>query len=199
MMEKVFVLASNNAHKLEEFRAIFGRLDLLVLSQREAGVSVEPEENGTSFAENAMIKARAVYDLCKQPTVADDSGLCVDALNGAPGIFSARYGGKNSDAERRALLLENMKDIPKARRGAHFTSAIACIIDDQTSFVVQGHVFGTIDTRETGENGFGYDSLFLPEHCGGKSFAMLSPAQKNKISHRARALEAFAREYKNLL
>ena len=107
-MNKTFVLASNNAHKLREFQEIFSTLGLEVISLKQAGVDVDPEENGTTFAENAMIKARAVYDLCKMPTVSDDSGLCVDYLGGEPGVYSARYGGQPNDASRRAYLFKKI-------------------------------------------------------------------------------------------
>ncbi len=189
---KTFVLASNNEHKLAEFRRIFERIGLTVLSQKEAGVAADPEENGTTFAENAMIKARAVFDLCKLPTVADDSGLCVDALDGAPGIYSARFGGFEKDEDHRRLLLEKMNGLPMERRTACFTTVIACVLPDGGAFTVEGKCPGRIALRESGENGFGYDSLFLPAGQDGKTFADLSPELKNSISHRARALTAFA-------
>ncbi len=189
-MNKTFVLASNNAHKLREFREIFDRLGFEVLSLKQAGISVDPDENGVTFAENAMIKAKAVYELCHLPTVADDSGLCVDALCGEPGVYSARYGDQPDDAARRLYLLNKLKDIKQ--REAHFTSAIACILDDQTQFVVEGYCYGTIAYEEAGENGFGYDCLFCPEGFDGKTFSEITAEQKNEISHRGRALENFA-------
>lgn len=192
MIGDTFVLASNNAHKLTEFRAIFKMLGLSVISAREANAAADPEENGATFAENAMIKARAIYDLCGLPTVADDSGLCVDALDGAPGIYSARFGGFSEDADHRKLLLEKMKNIPEKDRTAHFTSVIACILPDGGAFCVEGICPGRIAFEERGENGFGYDSLFLPDGEGGKTFAELPPSRKNTVSHRARALAAFA-------
>ena len=200
-MDKTFVLASNNAHKLREFRQIFDRLGLRVLSMAEAGVAVEPEENGKTFAENAMIKAKAVFELCHKPTVADDSGLCVDALDGAPGIYSARFGGRPTDESRRALLFEKLADIPAEKRGAHFVSAIACVMNEDEQFTVEGYCYGSIAFEEAGEGGFGYDCMFIPNDRGGKTFAELSPEDKNSISHRADALEKFAqkmeRDYDN--
>ena len=159
-MNNTFVLASNNAHKLREFKEIFALLGFEVLSLKEAGVEVDPDENGTTFAENAMIKARAVYDLCKLPTVADDSGLCVDALNGEPGVYSARYGNRPDDATRRQYLFERLEEVAAKDRNAHFTSAIACVMDDDTSFTVEGYCYGKIALAESGENGFGYDCMF---------------------------------------
>lgn len=197
-MNNKFVLASNNAHKLREFREIFADLGLEVMSLKEAGIEIDPDENGTTFAQNAMIKARAVYECCALPTVADDSGLSVDALNGEPGVYSARYGGRETDADRRALLFENLKDVPADKRGAHFTSAIACIIDDNTDFTVEGYCYGSIAFDEKGTNGFGYDCMFCPDEYDGLSFAELSPEQKNAISHRGRALAEFAAKIKSL-
>lgn len=197
-MNKKFVLASNNEHKLKEFRAIFSKLGLEVISLQQAGLSVDPEENGSTFAENAMIKAKAVYDLCKLPTVADDSGLAVDALQGEPGIYSARYGNKNNDAERRAYLLHNMKDVPEEQRTASFVSVIACIINDDISFTAEGRCYGKIAEQEQGDQGFGYDCIFCPDEYRNLSFSQITPEQKNAISHRGRALEKFAEKIKNL-
>ncbi len=197
-MNKTFVLASNNAHKLREFRQIFAQLGFEVLSLEEAGIAVDPDENGTTFAANAMIKADAVYQLCKLPTVADDSGLCVDALNGEPGVYSARYGDQPDDASRRAYLFEKMNSIPAGQRQAHFTSAIACILDDETSFTVEGYCHGHIAFEERGDNGFGYDCMFCPVEFDGKTFSELSADEKNKISHRGRALAEFTEKIKEL-
>lgn len=197
-MNNTFVLASNNAHKLREFREIFALLGLRVLSLKEAGVEVDPEENGVTFAENAMIKAKAVYDICKLPTVADDSGLCVDALNGEPGVYSARYGNQPDDAARRTYLFEKMKDVDTAHRTAHFTSAIACVLDDDCSFTVEGHCYGSIAFEERGDNGFGYDCMFCPDEFEGKTFSEISAQEKNSISHRGRALENFMKRIKEI-
>ncbi len=190
-MKKTFVLASNNEHKLREFREIFALLGFEVLSLKQAGVTVDPEENGDTFAENAMIKAEAVYDICKLPTVADDSGLCVCALNGEPGVYSARYGNRPDDASRREYLFENLAKAEGCDRSAYFTSAIACVLDEDTRFTVEGHCHGVIAEQEAGENGFGYDCMFCPDEFKGLTFAEISAEEKNKISHRGRALEAF--------
>ena len=197
-MDKTFVLASNNAHKLREFREIFSTLGLNVISLKEAGVEVDPDENGTTFAENAMIKARAVYEICRKPTVSDDSGLCVDALNGAPGVYSARYGNQPDDAARRAYLFKNMSAFKGEKRAAHFTSAIACVLNDETSFTVEGYCFGRIADSEAGEGGFGYDCMFCPNEYGGKTFSEITPDEKNAISHRGRALEKFVQKIREI-
>lgn len=184
-----FVIATNNAHKVEEFKKIFDRLGLELTTPKSLGIVCDPEENGESFRENAMIKARAFHEACGLPTVADDSGLSVDALGGEPGIYSARYGNKDSDSERMYYLLENMQG--KSDRSAHFVSAIACVLDSKNSFSVEGKCYGVLTEQPDGEGGFGYDPIFLPD---GKTetFAKMSAEDKNKISHRANALEAFA-------
>ena len=193
MMEERFVLASHNQAKLREMRQILGELGILVLSQQEAGVDVEPEETGTTFEENAVIKAVSVMEASGLPAVADDSGLAVDALGGAPGVYSARYGGGHdrSDAERNALLLKNMEH--EEQRGAKFVSVIAVAYPDGRILTARGEVRGEIAREERGENGFGYDPLFrLPD---GRHMAELSNEEKNAISHRGNAL----RELKRIL
>jgi len=189
VLRETFVIATNNAHKVEEFKKIFDRLGLSLVTPREFGISCDPDENGETFRENAMIKARAFYDICGLPTVADDSGLSVDALGGEPGIYSARYGNKVTDSERLYYLLGNMQG--KTDRNAHFVCAIACVLDSKNSFSVEGKCFGTLTDVPDGEGGFGYDPIFLPN---GKSetFAKMSAEEKNEISHRANALGAFA-------
>ena len=190
-----FIAATNNAHKLAEMRRILVRMGHTVLSQREAGVLLEPEETGTTFEENAAIKAQAICEACQKPTIADDSGLCVDALDGAPGVYSARYGHKSSDAERIAYLLENLKDVPAERRTAKFVCVITCLWPDDRRIVARGECPGQILFAPKGTGGFGYDPVFyLPELE--KTYAELAPEEKNAISHRARALQAFCRIYR---
>lgn len=191
------ILASNNEHKLQELRAILSQLGMDVISQREAGISVEPEENGNTFEENSYIKAKAVLDASGMATVADDSGLMVDALDGAPGVYSARYGGEQcrSDRERLNLLLENLRDVPTEKRTAKFVSVITMLTPDGKKIVARGECPGRILTEAHGENGFGYDPVFyLPER--GCTFAELPAEEKNRVSHRARALTAFVRQVK---
>ena len=189
------VLASQNPHKLTEMQKILGTLGMEVLLERDVGVNVEVEETGTTFAENSLLKAQAVFDATHLATVADDSGLMVDALGGAPGVYSARYGGRHTDAERIALLLENMKDVPDEQRTAQFVCAVTCLMPDGRKTAVQGVCPGVILRAPRGEGGFGYDPVFyLPEL--GKTFAELAGEEKNRISHRGRALREFCRVYR---
>ncbi|MBQ8606259.1 MAG: RdgB/HAM1 family non-canonical purine NTP pyrophosphatase [Clostridia bacterium] len=195
MAEKRFLIASNNAHKIEEFKKIFDLLGFELITPKMLGISCDPDENGSTFEENSLIKAREFFKLSGIPTVADDSGLCVDALNGEPGIYSARYGGMKDDTERLFFLLSNIKD--KKNRKAHFACAIACILDDKTEFTVRGNVYGTIIDAPKGECGFGYDPIFVPDGFD-NTFAEMSDTQKNEISHRAVALRLFSEKIKEL-
>ena len=183
-----FVLASNNAHKLEEFRAILSGSGVTVLSQREAGIAVDPEENGTTFEENSLIKARAACAASGLPAIADDSGLTVPALNGEPGIYSARYGGPGlTDEGRYRYLLERMRDVEDRR--AFFVSCISCVFPDGDELTVRGESAGRILTAPEGSGGFGYDPVFLSDDLG-KALGTATPEEKNGISHRGRALRA---------
>ena len=154
-MEKIIVAATGNAHKLKEIRAVLKGWE--IISQKEAGFHGEVEETGETFLENALIKARAVAGATGYPALADDSGLCVDALGGAPGVYSARYSGGGS-AENRALLLKNLQG--KNPHSAHFTCAVALVYPEGKTFTAEGQTHGEILEEERGENGFGYDSLF---------------------------------------
>ena len=186
-----FVLASNNAHKLEEISKILNTLGIEVVTQKEMGVFVDPEENGTTFEENSYIKAKAVLDACGLPTLADDSGLMVDALNGEPGVHTARYGGESvrTDRERYEYLLKNMEGIPEEQRGAKFVTVITLLLPDGRKIVAKGECPGRILFKAEGANGFGYDPVFYSNDAG-NSFALLPPEVKNSLSHRARALTA---------
>ena len=185
-----FVLASNNRKKLVEMREILSELGVEVISLAEAGVHASPEETGATFAENALIKADAACSATGMPSVADDSGLVVDALGGAPGVYSARYGGEGlSDTDRYLLLLKNMED--KEQRGAAFVSSIACRFPDGTLITSEGTCPGEILRAPAGDRGFGYDPVFfLPEL--GRSMAQLTAEEKNAVSHRGQALRVFA-------
>ncbi len=192
MRDECFVLASHNPGKLAEMRDILGELGIRVISQREAGVDVEPEETGETFEENAVIKAVAVMKACGLPAVADDSGLAVDALGGAPGVYSARYGGGHdrSDADRNAFLLKNMEN--EEHRGAKYVSVIAVAYPDGRVITARGECRGEIAREEKGAGGFGYDPLFLlPD---GRHMAELSKEEKNRISHRGNALRELKRK-----
>ncbi len=190
-MANKFVIASNNSHKIEEFKRIMSTLDVDVISAKEAGVDFSGvEETGETFAENSLIKAMYAYEQSGLPAIADDSGLCVDALNGRPGIYSARYGGENStDAEKIELLLSELSDVEKDNRTAHFNCSICCVISKDDVIAVEGKCEGYIGFEKKGENGFGYDPIFYLE--GGKSFAELSAEEKDMYSHRGNALRKF--------
>ena len=185
------VLASNNAHKLEEISNILSTLGLEVVPQKELGINIEPDENGTTFEENSYIKAKAIMDACGLPTIADDSGLMVDALNGEPGVHTARYGGESvrTDRERYEYLLSRMEGIPQEQRGAKFVTVITLLFPDGRKVVARGECPGRILFAAEGENGFGYDPVFY-SYDAGNSFALLPPEVKNSLSHRARALNA---------
>lgn len=181
------VVATGNKHKLREIRDILKSHE--ILSAAEAGFSGEVEETGETFLENALLKARAVCKTTGLPALADDSGLCVDALQGAPGVYSARYSG-GGDAENRALLLKNMHGMQD--RGAHFCCAVALVFPDGRELTAEGRTYGTILFECRGAGGFGYDSLFLSKDLG-VSFAEAGEEEKNAVSHRGRALAALER------
>ena len=191
-----FVLASHNKGKLAEMQEILGALGVEVVLQSDVGLALEPEETGETFSENAAIKARAVMEASGLPTIADDSGLCVDALGGGPGVFSARYGGQDSDKARYMLLLNNMRGA--LSRAAHFHCAIVCCFPNGDTVSAEGDCHGTIAFSPMGEGGFGYDPVFfVPEKR--KTFGQLSAEEKNAISHRGKALRAFAVELKSYM
>lgn len=191
------ILASKNQHKLTELSAILSQLGFEIALESEYGLDIDVEETGTTFEENSFLKADAVMKASGLPVLADDSGLMVDALDGAPGVYSARYGHKASDKERTAYLLENMKEVPEERRRAKFVCVITCLFPDGRKIVARGECPGVIARAPHGENGFGYDPVFyLPEL--GMTYAELPSEQKNAISHRARALQDFCRKYQEV-
>ncbi|MDR0952101.1 MAG: RdgB/HAM1 family non-canonical purine NTP pyrophosphatase [Oscillospiraceae bacterium] len=193
-----FILASNNPKKLKELREILAGLGAELVTQREAGLLAEAEETGESFEENARIKALFACQALGEPAIADDSGLVVEALGGAPGVYSARYGGETcgSDAERTALLLTNMAG--QNNRRAKFVSCIACVFPDGRETAARGECVGTISLSARGESGFGYDPVFeLPGT--GRTLAELTPEEKNAVSHRGAALREFEKKLRGLL
>lgn len=193
-----FVLASKNAGKIAEMRQILGALGCEVIGQKEAGVDIEVEETGTTFEENSALKATAVMQASGIAAIADDSGIVVDALDGAPGVYSARFGGLDSDEARTALLLEKLEAVPDAERTGRFVSVITCAMPDGTILSARGECEGVITREVRGENGFGYDPVFLYEPDG-LTFAELSAERKNEISHRAVAIARFAEKLKEYL
>ena len=183
------VLASKNPKKMKEMNEILSGMGVEVCLQADVGIDIDVEETGTTFEENSLLKAKAVMEASGLPAIADDSGLCVDALNGAPGVYSARYGGDGlDDTGRYRLLLANM---PRgAARTAKFVSVITCCFPGGEVLTARGECPGTIAFAPMGEGGFGYDPVFfLPKLK--KTFAQLAPEEKNAVSHRGRALEAF--------
>lgn len=191
-------LASNNPNKLREMKAILSPLGWEILSMKELGVHVEPEENGLTFEENSKIKAVAVMEATGLPAIADDSGIEVDALDGAPGVYSARYGGEAcpDDKARNQFLLKNMEAVPDEKRTGRFVSVITMASPDGRVVSARGELEGQILRQEKGDGGFGYDPLFyIPtEDC---TMAELSSERKNEISHRAAALGKFVDKIKN--
>ena len=190
-----FVLASKNQHKLLEMEHILRDLGLEVVLESQVGVDVDVEETGTTFLENAALKARAVMEASGMAAIADDSGLMVDALDGAPGVYSARYGNLDSDQARTSYLLENLKDVPAGKRGAQFVSAIVCILPDGKEVHAQGTCQGEILFAPLGENGFGYDPVFYSPELQ-KTFSEATEEEKSTVSHRGRALRAFLTAWK---
>lgn len=186
------IIATNNAHKLVEIRAILGGYFDEIVSLREAGIEHETVEDGATFMENALKKAREIAEISGCCALADDSGLCVDALDGAPGIYSARFAGEHgNDAKNNALLLEKLEDV--SDRSAHFTCAVALVRPDGAQVKSEGYFYGEIAHAPAGENGFGYDPLFyVPKY--GCTAAQLAPEVKNAVSHRANALKGLVEE-----
>ncbi len=193
------IFATGNEGKMREIRMILSDLGLEILSMKEAGVFAEVEENGETFEENAVIKAKAIAALCDDIVLADDSGLEIDALNKEPGVYSARYMGEDTSYHiKNANLIERLMGVPEEERSARFVCAIAAVLPDGRTFTTYGTIEGRIGHEERGENGFGYDPIFmLPEY--GKSTAELSPELKNELSHRGKALRLMKEKLKEIL
>ena len=188
-----FLIATHNLKKRDELQRILSPLGIHVLTADEAGVDLtDVEETGTTFEENALLKARSGAKEGNIPCIADDSGLCVDALGGAPGVYSARYAGEHgNDAKNNAKLLDALSDVPTEKRTAQFVSCVACVFPDGRELTVQGEVKGIIGYQPKGENGFGYDPLF---YVGERSFAEFTSSEKDAVSHRGNALRKLAKE-----
>lgn len=182
------VIASNNKNKIREIKSIVGDFFADIKALYELGLNIEVEETGETFQENALLKAREICRLTGMCALADDSGLCVNALNGAPGVYSARYAGnEHDDGKNNELLLKNLSGATD--RSAYFISVVALVYPDGRELIAEGRVQGRILTEPEGDNGFGYDPLFYSDELK-KSFGVASAEEKNGVSHRARALNA---------
>jgi non-canonical purine NTP pyrophosphatase, rdgB/HAM1 family len=188
---ETYVMATHNRKKLAELARILEPLGIHAVTGRDLGLELtEAEETGTTFEENAFLKAELACRESGLPAIADDSGLEVDALGGAPGVYSARYGGEGAtDADRNVKLLRELRDIPEGRRGARFVSAVCCVFPNGERLTVRGECEGRIGFAPRGEGGFGYDPLFL---VGDKTYSELTDEEKDAVSHRGEALRKFA-------
>lgn len=191
------VLASKNKHKLEEISKITEKFDMELVLESELGVDIDVEETGSTFEENSYLKAEAVMKATGLPALADDSGIAVDALNGEPGIYSARYGFDESldDRGRLNLLLKNTENVPDDKRQVKFVCVITLVTPQGQTIQARGEVHGMLLRAPAGENGFGYDPIFYYPPFG-KSLAQVSPEEKNRVSHRANALKVFYEKLK---
>lgn len=187
------IIASNNKGKIKEVKEILTPLGYEPVSMKEAGIDIDIAEDGETFSENAHIKAKAIYDITHTPVLADDSGLAIEFLEGAPGVYSARYAGENAtDLDKMNKILEEMRGVDKPLRSAKFVCALYFIRDDEYEVCVTGECEGFIGEEPIGENGFGYDPIFMVDDD--TSMAMLTSEEKNSISHRARALQKLVKE-----
>lgn len=191
------VLASKNPHKLVEIQKIVERFDIQLVLESELGVDIDVEETGTTFEENSLLKAKAVMEATGLPALADDSGIAVDALNGAPGVYSARYGFDDSldDWGRLQLLLKNTENVPDGQRQAQFVCVITLMTPDGQMIQARGEVHGELLRAPAGTGGFGYDPIFYYPPLG-KTLAEVAPEEKNQVSHRARALKVLYEKMK---
>ncbi len=193
-----YVIATHNAHKLIELKRILEPLGIEAVTDRDLGLELpEVDETGTTFAENAYLKAASACEFTGLPAIADDSGLVVDALDGRPGVYSARYGGEEAtDDDRNVLLLGEMENVPKGQRSARFISAVCCVFPNGDVLRSEGAFEGEIAYAPAGENGFGYDPIFL---VGDRTSAEMTPAEKDAVSHRGKALAIFSKELQTYL
>ena len=203
-MVKKIIFATGNQNKMREIREMMGYLPVEILSMKEAGIKADIREDGTTFEENAAIKAKAVAELLPEQdrdtiVLADDSGLEIDALNGEPGIYSARYMGEDTSYHvKNAELIRRLEGVPAEKRTARFVCAVAAVLPDRTCLTVRGTIEGRIGYEERGSNGFGYDPIFmLPDR--GCTTAELPPEEKNKISHRGKALRLMEEKLRGIL
>ena len=198
-MEKRIIFATGNEGKMREIRMILEDLGVPVLSMKEAGISADIEENGKSFAENAAIKAKAIMEMTGEIVMADDSGLEIDYLDGAPGIYSARFMGEDTSYDiKNKALIDKLAGVPDEKRTARFVCAIACALPDGQILESRGTMEGIIGYEIKGENGFGYDPIFYLPECGCTS-AEISPEKKNELSQRGKALRAMKEKLEKYL
>ncbi|MCD8324322.1 MAG: XTP/dITP diphosphatase [Clostridiales bacterium] len=197
-MKRKIIFATGNEHKMTEIRQILGDLGWEIQSMREAGIAVNIVEDGATFEENALIKAKAVAACCDDIVLADDSGLEIDYLNKEPGIYSSRYAGEDTSYDiKNQMLLDRLRGVPREQRTARFVCAVAAVVPGQEPMVVRGTIEGYIGETPAGENGFGYDPIFYVEdlNC---STAQLSPEEKNARSHRGNALRLMREKLKKI-
>ena len=195
-MANKIIFATGNQNKMREIREIYQDLDYEILSMKEAAIELDIVEDGTTFEENALIKAKAVAQCCDAVVLADDSGLEIDYLNKEPGVYSARYMGEDTSYEiKNANLIQRLEGVPKEQRTARFVCAVAAVFPDGTNKVVRGTIEGYIGYEPQGEHGFGYDPIFYVDAYG-CSTASLEPEEKNRISHRGNALRMMKDELK---
>ena len=188
------ILASKNKGKIKEFKEILAKFNIEVISLLDLNFNEEIIEDGDTFESNALIKAKTIYDIYHLPVISDDSGLCVDALDGAPGVYSARYGGVETDLDRTNLVLKHMEGI--SNREAYFHCSIILYLEDGNYKHFEGRVYGDLDYEVKGENGFGYDVIFIPKGYN-DTFGIISSDIKNQISHRAHALKSLVSYLEN--
>lgn len=193
-----FILATNNMKKLGEMQRILSPLGINVVTAKMLGIAIpDVEENGTTFEENAEIKASAACEATGMPAIADDSGICVDYLDGAPGIFSARFsGGHGNDEANNDLLLEKLSGVPMEQRTAYYVCAICCIFPNGKKIIVRGECHGHIGFERDGNEGFGYDPLFI---INGRAFGRYTAEEKDEISHRGKALRLLTKELEKII
>lgn len=198
-MKRKIVLSSGNKHKISEIKDILKNMIFEVLSKDDLGyIDFDVVEDGTTLEENAFKKALELHKLTQGIVIADDTGLFVDTLNGEPGVYSARYAGETaSDENNNKLLLKKLENVPMEKRTAHFKTVIAVVFEDGSKMMAEGRIDGTIAFEKRGQNGFGYDPLFIVENTN-KTFAEMTDEEKNKISHRARALTSLREKLEDI-
>lgn len=198
-MNNSFVIATGNTHKVQEFERILKPLGFHAVRAGDLSIDMDKaQETGSTFSENSFIKAKYAYDICNMPVIADDSGLCVDALDGAPGIYSARFAGENAtDDDKCNEILRLLENTDDDKRTASFHCCITCILDDKSIISVEGVCKGRIGPGKQGDEGFGYDPVFIPDDPGNLTMAALGGEIKDQVGHRGQALRMLEKELKS--